>query len=155
MGTSTIFEKGGGLIAVTGITETIAVIVNNVANWTIIVFMYIIITMIEGALIVDYHRMRMNKTMINSIGEWRFEQTHHGAAKSMRNLMHSGAVMIVDIHFEYMIWALNIVPIALIHSEYVFAYITEVLRAAIGWSWLQTSCMRSHGDQMNESILMA
>ena len=44
MGTSTI-EKGGGLIAVTGIMQIIAVIVNNVAIWTIIVVMYIIVTL--------------------------------------------------------------------------------------------------------------
>ena len=46
--------------------------------------------------------------------------------------MHCGAVMTVGIHFEYMIRALIIVPIALIHSEHVFAYITEVLREMIG-----------------------
>ena len=68
MSTST-FEKGGGLIAVTGITQTIAVIVNNVASWTIILVMHIINTMIEGALIVDSRRMMMNKTMMASIGE--------------------------------------------------------------------------------------
>ena len=38
MGTSTI-EKGGRLIAVTGIMQTIAVIVNIVASWTIIIVM--------------------------------------------------------------------------------------------------------------------
>ena len=65
MGTST-FEKGGGLISVTGITQTIAVIVNNLAIWTIIVVMYIIITIIEGAIVVDCCRMMMNKTMMNS-----------------------------------------------------------------------------------------
>jgi uncharacterized membrane protein required for colicin V production len=59
MGTST-FEKGGGLIAVTGITQTIAVIVNNVAIWTIIVVMHIIITLKKGAHVVDCCRMRMN-----------------------------------------------------------------------------------------------
>ena len=32
MGTTTIFEKGGWLIAVTGMMQTIAVIVNNVAS---------------------------------------------------------------------------------------------------------------------------
>ena len=69
MGTTTIFEKGGGLIAVTGITQTIAVVVNNLASWTIIIVMYIIITMIEGALVVDCRTMMMNKTMMNSIGE--------------------------------------------------------------------------------------
>ena len=68
MGTSTI-EKGGGLIAVTGIMQTIAVIVNNVACWTIIVVMYIIVTLENGALDVDCRRMMMNKTMMNSIGE--------------------------------------------------------------------------------------
>ena len=69
MGTSTIFEKGGGLIAVTGMMQTVAVIVNIIASWTIIIVMYIIITMIEGALVVDCRRMMMNKTMMNSIGE--------------------------------------------------------------------------------------
>ena len=52
MGTSTI-ENGGGLIAVTGIMQTIAVIVNIIASWTIIIVMHIINTMIEGALVVD------------------------------------------------------------------------------------------------------
>jgi hypothetical protein len=46
--------------------------------------------------------------------------------------MHSGALMTEGIHFEHTIRELIIVPIALIHSELVFAYITEVLRAAIG-----------------------
>ena len=46
--------------------------------------------------------------------------------------MHSGAVMTVGIHFEHMIGALIFVPIALIHSEHVFTYITEMLRATIG-----------------------
>ena len=69
MGTSTTFEKGGGLIAVTGITQTIAVIVNNVACWTIIVVMYIIVTLENGALDVDCRWMMMNKTLMNSIGE--------------------------------------------------------------------------------------
>ena len=68
MGTST-FERGGGLIAVTGMMQTIAVIVNNVASWTIIVVMHIIITMIEGALVVDCCRMMMRKIMFASIGE--------------------------------------------------------------------------------------
>ena len=45
--------------------------------------------------------------------------------------MHSGAVMTVGIHFEYTIGASIIMPIALIHTEHVFAYITEVLRVAI------------------------
>jgi hypothetical protein len=135
MGITTIFEKGGGLIAVSGIMQTIAVIVNNLAIWTIIVVMHIIVTIIEGALVVDCHRMMMSKIMMTSIGEWWVGQTYHGAAKSMRNFVHSGAVMTVGIHFDYTIWALIIVPIALIHSEHVFAYITEVLRARIGWSW--------------------
>ena len=134
MGTST-FEKGGWLIAVTGMMQTIAVIVNIIASWTIIVVKHIIITMIEGALVFDCRRMMMSKTMIASIGEWRVGQTQHGAAKSMRNIMHRGAVMTVGIHFEYMIWASIIMPIASIHSEHVFAYIIEMLRAAIGWSW--------------------
>ena len=109
-------------------------------------------TMIEGALIVDSRRMMMSKTMMNSIGEWRVGQTQHGAAKSMRNLLHSGAVMTEGIHFEYTTWALIIVPISLIHSEHLCAYITEVLRATIGWSWQQTRCSRSHGNQMSSSI---
>ena len=46
--------------------------------------------------------------------------------------MHSGAVMTEGKHFEHMVWASIIVPIALIHSEHVFRYITEVLRVAIG-----------------------
>ena len=152
MGTTTTFEKGLWLIAVTGMMQIIAVIVNNVAIWTIIIVMYIIITMIEGALVVDCHRMMMSRTMMGSIGDWRVGQTQHGAAKSMRNVMHSGAVMTVGIHFEYTIWASIIMPIALIHSEHVFAYITEVLRAAIGWSRQQTRRARSHCNQMNESI---
>ena len=73
--------------------------------------------------------------MIASIGECRVGQTQHGTAKSMRNFIHRGAVMTEGIHFEYMIWASIIVPIGLIHSEHVFAYISEMLRAAIGWSW--------------------
>jgi hypothetical protein len=50
----------------------------------------------------------------------------------MKNFVHSGAVMTEGIHFEHTIGASIIVPIALIHSEHVFAYSTEVLRAAIG-----------------------
>ena len=152
MGTSTIFEIGEWLIAVTGMMQIIAVIVNNVACWTIIIVMYIIVTLENGALDVDCRRMMMDKTMMNSIGEWRVGQTHHGAAKSMSNFMHSVAVMTEGIHFEFTIWALIIMPIALIHSEHVFAYITEVLRLAIRWSRQQTRRARSHGDQMNESI---
>ena len=68
MCTSTV-ERGGGFIAVTGITQTIAVIVNNIASWTIIVVIHIIITLKKGALIVDCHRMRMSKTMMTSIVE--------------------------------------------------------------------------------------
>ena len=151
MGTS-IFEKGGWLIVVTGMMQIIAVIVNNVAIWTIIVVMYIIVTLENGALDVDCRRMMMSKITMGSIGEWRVGQTQHGAAKSMRNFMHCGAVMTVGIHFEHTIWASIIVPIALIHSEHVFAYITEVLRAVIGWSRQQTRHARSHCDQMNESI---
>ena len=45
--------------------------------------------------------------------------------------MHSGAGMTECTHFEHMIGASIIVPIASIHSEHVFAYITEVLRVAI------------------------
>ena len=48
--------------------------------------------------------------------------------------MHCGAVMTEGIHFEHTIRASIIVHIALIHTEHVFAYITEVLRAAIGQS---------------------
>ena len=55
MGT-TNFEKGGGLIAVNCIKQTIDVNVNNLASWTIIVVMHFIVTMIEGALVVDCHR---------------------------------------------------------------------------------------------------
>jgi hypothetical protein len=135
MCTTSTSEKGGWLIVVTGIMQTIAVIVNIVAIWPIIVVMHIIVTMIEVALIVDSCRMMMSKTVMTSIGEWGVGQTHDDTAKSMRNFMHSGEVMTVGIHFEYLIWALIIVLIALIHSEHVFAYITEVLRAAIGWSW--------------------
>ena len=69
MGTTTIFEKGGGLIAVTGITQIIAVIVNIIASWTITVVMYIIVTLKNGALVVDCHRMMMSKIMFASIGE--------------------------------------------------------------------------------------
>ena len=68
MGTST-FEKGGELIAVTGITQTIAVIVNIIASWTIIIVMHIIITLKNGALDVDCHRMMMSNIMFASIGE--------------------------------------------------------------------------------------
>jgi hypothetical protein len=70
--------------------------------------------------------------MMGSIGERRVGQTQHGAAKYIWNFMHSGAVMTVGIHFEYTILVSIIVPIALIHAEHVFAYITEVLRAVIG-----------------------
>ena len=118
---STIFEKGGWLIAVTGMMQIIAVIVNNVAIWTIIVVMYIIVTLEKGALIVDCRRMMMSRTMMDSIGEWGVGQTQHGAAKSMRNFMHSGAVMTEGIPFEYLIWAWIIVPIGSIHSEHLFA----------------------------------
>ena len=151
MGTTTI-EKGGGFIAVTGNMQTVPGIVNNLAIWTIIVVMDFIISLKNGALINDSRKMRMRKTMMNSVGEWRVGQTHHGAAKSMRNFVHSGTVMTGGIHFEYTIWASIIVPIALIHSEHVFAYITEVLRVAIRWSWQQTRRARSHCDEMNESI---
>ena len=41
--------------------------------------------------------------MMGSIGELRVGQTQHGAAKSIRNFVHSGAVMTVGIHFEYTI----------------------------------------------------
>ena len=52
LGTST-FGKREWLIAVTGITQTIAVIVNIIASWTIIIVIHIIVTLIEGALVVD------------------------------------------------------------------------------------------------------
>jgi hypothetical protein len=45
LGTTTTSEKGGGLIAVTGIMQTIAVIASNLASWTIIIVMHIIITL--------------------------------------------------------------------------------------------------------------
>ena len=124
-----------------------------VASWTIIVVMHIIITLINCALIVDC--FRTSKTMMTSMGEWRVGQTQHGAAKSMRNFVLSGAVMTVGIHFEYTIGASILVPIGLIYSEHVFAYITEVLRAAIGWSQQQTRHARSHGKKMILSIQMA
>ena len=96
--------------------------------------------------------MQTNKAMMSSIEEWSIEQTHHGAAKYNWSFMHHGTVMTEGIHFEYTIWASVIVLIALIHSEHVFAYITEVLRAAIRWSRQQTRRARSHCNQMNESI---
>ena len=52
MGTTT-FEKGGALIAVTFIMQTIAVFVNIIAIWTIIIVMHIIVTLENGALFVD------------------------------------------------------------------------------------------------------
>ena len=58
MGTTTIFEKGGWLIAVTGMMQIIAVIVNNVAIWTIIIVMYIIIT------------LKMVLSLLTAIGWW-------------------------------------------------------------------------------------
>ena len=64
-----MFEKGGGLIAVTGIMQTIAVIVNIIASWTIIIVMHVIITLINCALILDCCRMMMSRTMIARIGE--------------------------------------------------------------------------------------
>ena len=79
MGTTTTFEKGGGLIAVTEITQTIAVLVNIVASWTIIVVMHIIITLKNCALIVDCSRMSSNT--MGSIGEWGVGQTQYGAPK--------------------------------------------------------------------------
>ena len=69
MGTTSTFEKGGGLIAVTIMMQTIDVIVNIIASWTIIIVMYIIVTMKNGRLIVACCRMRMGKTMMTSIGE--------------------------------------------------------------------------------------
>ena len=59
--------------------------------------------MIEGALVVDCRRMMMSKTLMTSIGEYRDGQTQHGAAKYMRDFVHSGAVMTVGTHFEYTI----------------------------------------------------
>ena len=52
----------------------------------------------KGALIVDC--MMISKTMMTSIGKWRVGQTQHGAAKSMRNFVHSGTVMTEGICFE-------------------------------------------------------
>ena len=106
---STIFEKGGGLIAVTGMMQIIAVIVNIIASWSINVVMQIIITFKNGALIVDCCRMMMSKIMFASIGEWRVWKTQHGTAKSIWNFVYSRAVIAVGIHFEHMIWALIIV----------------------------------------------
>ena len=68
MGTTSTFEKGGGLIA-TGILQTIAIIVTTFASWTVIVVMHIIITLKNGALDVDCRRMMMSKIMFASIGE--------------------------------------------------------------------------------------
>ena len=81
MGTTSTFEKGWGLIAVTGITQTIAVYVNMIASWTIIIVMHIIITLKNGTLIVDCCRMMMSKIMFASTGEWRVGQIQHVAAK--------------------------------------------------------------------------
>ena len=81
--------------------QTIADIVNIVASWTIIVVMHIIVSLKNGTLIVDCHRMMI--PMMTSIGECRFGQTQHGAAKYIWNYMHSGAVMTEGIHFEHMI----------------------------------------------------
>ena len=74
IGTTTI-EKGGGLIAVTGIMQTIAVIPNNFASWTIMVVMHII-TLKNGALIVDCSRMMMSKTMMAGIRKQWVGQTN-------------------------------------------------------------------------------
>ena len=115
MCTST-FEKGGGLIAVPGIMQTIAVIVNIIASWTIHLAMHIIITLKNGALVVDCCRMRMSSIMFASIGEWRAGQTQHGTAKYIWNFMQSGILMTEGTHFEHMIWTSIIVPIASIHS---------------------------------------
>jgi hypothetical protein len=93
--------------------------------------MHIIITSKNDALIVDCHRMMMSKTMMASFRKQRVGQTNHGAAKYIRTFVHSGIVMTVGIHFEHMIGVSIIVPIALIHSEDVFTYITELLRVAI------------------------
>ena len=46
--------------------------------------------------------------------------------------MQIGTVMTQGIRIEHMIGASIIVPIASIHSEHAFTYITEVLRAVIG-----------------------
>jgi hypothetical protein len=43
----------------------------------------------ERVAIVDCHRMVMSKTMVNSVGKKRVLQTQHGAAKSIRNFVHS------------------------------------------------------------------
>ena len=69
MCTTSIFEKGGALIAVTGIMQTIAVIVHIIASWTIIIVMHIIITLKNGAAVVDCRRMMISKIMFASIGE--------------------------------------------------------------------------------------
>ena len=60
MGTTSTIEKGGGLIVVTCIMPTIAVIVNNIAIWTIIVLMYIIFTLKKSTHIVDCQKMMMS-----------------------------------------------------------------------------------------------
>ena len=64
--------------------RSIAVIVNNVACWTIIVVMYIIITLKNGALDVDCHRMMMSRTMMNSIVH------HHPMAVNNKSTIFQG-----------------------------------------------------------------
>ena len=49
--------------------QTIAVIVNIIASWTIIIVMHIIITLKYAFLIVDCHVVMMSKIMFASIGE--------------------------------------------------------------------------------------
>ena len=91
MGTTTIFEKGGGLIAVTGIMQTIAVIVNIIASWTIIIVMHIIVTLENGALIVDCYWMMMSKIMFARTGKYRVGQTHNIAPQRMKSLIDLAA----------------------------------------------------------------
>ena len=86
-------------------------IVNNLASWTIIVVMHIIVTLKNGTFIDDWSMMMMSKTMITSIGGWGVGQTQQGAAKSIRNFVHSGTVVTEGIHFEHAIGTLIIVPL--------------------------------------------
>ena len=60
VGTTTLEKGGGGLIAVTCTRQTIDAIVINLAIWTIIVVMHIIVTLKIGAFIVDCQRMMMS-----------------------------------------------------------------------------------------------
>ena len=51
------FEKGEWLIAFTCIMQTIAVIVNIIASWSITIVKHTIIILNNGALVVDCRRI--------------------------------------------------------------------------------------------------